>query len=531
MRDLGKIRSKGQVMSKTTKSRATGQNRPWVPAWRGLTTGTASSEAEQNPELPDTASPETEQCTGLLRGLGIVGWDALEPVVLAALASEAPILLVGSHGTAKSLLLERLADALGLNFRHYNASILNFDDLVGFPVPDGDRVRYLRTPLDAWDAEAIFIDEISRCRPDLQNRLFPLVHERRLQGERIEHLRFRWAAMNPPPSPDEPLEDAAYSGSEPLDTALADRFPWVIEVPARLSEADRLTVIRGGAEGVADVEALRNAVAGIRSRLARAERAYREGAGTYVSAAAHALERTNPELALSNRRLRMIYQGIVALIATGSYENKADAALAGLTWSLPQRARGPVPGEAILAAHAIARSLLAWPKDADIRVRLLAERDPIERAALALEQQNPELTVATLLDAHAGLEPAKRLAFSAWLFPYLAEAKPDLGGILFEALGADLGRVHANHETTLRVNHNDPRLRAVDEISRIASTLAAEEAWIEDVLWAALREFPPQSGNRFVPQALTAFAQHLSTRIPRVAPAADADQADQGAVA
>ena len=40
-------------------------------------------------------------------------------------------------------------------------STINFDDLVGFPQPgeDGQSVRYLRTPLDAWDAEVLFVDD------------------------------------------------------------------------------------------------------------------------------------------------------------------------------------------------------------------------------------------------------------------------------------------------------------------------------------------------------------------------------------
>src|SRR5438552_4173586 len=48
---------------------------------------------------------------GLTRGLGIHGWSRLDPVLLAALATEAPLLLVGPHGTAKTLLVERLAGA------------------------------------------------------------------------------------------------------------------------------------------------------------------------------------------------------------------------------------------------------------------------------------------------------------------------------------------------------------------------------------------------------------------------------------
>ena len=51
----------------------------------------------------------------LLRALGIVGWDHLEPVILAALATESPLLLVGSHGSAKTMVLTRLAEAMGLS--------------------------------------------------------------------------------------------------------------------------------------------------------------------------------------------------------------------------------------------------------------------------------------------------------------------------------------------------------------------------------------------------------------------------------
>ena len=51
--------------------------------------------------------------------LGIEGWRHIEPCIVAALVTEAPILLIGKHGTAKSLLLERLAETLNLQFRHY----------------------------------------------------------------------------------------------------------------------------------------------------------------------------------------------------------------------------------------------------------------------------------------------------------------------------------------------------------------------------------------------------------------------------
>jgi MoxR-like ATPase len=112
--------------------------------------------------------------------LGLHGLSRLAPVLLAALVTGEPLLLIGPHGTAKTLLLTRIAVALGLSCRHYNASLLNFDDLVGFPLPDGDKgLRYVTTPSAIWGAGAVIFDEISRCRPDIQNKLFPIIHERK----------------------------------------------------------------------------------------------------------------------------------------------------------------------------------------------------------------------------------------------------------------------------------------------------------------------------------------------------------------
>ena len=121
------------------------------------------------------------------------------------------MLLVGEHGTAKTMLVERLAAALGLAFRHYNASLVNYDDLVGIPMPDErGGLRFVGTPGAIWDAEFVFFDEVDRCRPDLQNKLFPIVHERRVAGVGLPRLRHRWAAMNPP-SPDD--DDEAHRSS------------------------------------------------------------------------------------------------------------------------------------------------------------------------------------------------------------------------------------------------------------------------------------------------------------------------------
>ena len=137
--------------------------------------------------------------TRYLQALGVYGYEAVEPIVLAALVTEDPLLLIGKAGTGKTYLLNSLSEALGLEHRHYNASLINFDDLVGFPYPNNDcsEIRYLETPATVWQAESVLIDEISRCKPEQQNRLFSLVHERRIQGLAMPALRYRWAALNP----------------------------------------------------------------------------------------------------------------------------------------------------------------------------------------------------------------------------------------------------------------------------------------------------------------------------------------------
>ena len=166
----------------------------------------------------------TTKLPGRLAGLGVYGFDSTEPVILAALVTEDPLLLIGPSGTGKTYLLNTLSEVLGLEHRHYNASLISFDDLVGFPYPDKDNagVKFLQTPATVWGAESVLIDEISRCKPEHQNRLFSLVHERRIQGIPLPKLRFRWAAMNPCSSEQSGTED--YAGSEALDPALADRF-------------------------------------------------------------------------------------------------------------------------------------------------------------------------------------------------------------------------------------------------------------------------------------------------------------------
>jgi hypothetical protein len=79
-----------------------------------------------------------------------------------ALATEEPLLLASDHGAARTLLV-RLAKALGLTLRHYNASILQLDEIIGFPIPDdAGAIRHAAPAGAIWGAEVAFFDEIDR---------------------------------------------------------------------------------------------------------------------------------------------------------------------------------------------------------------------------------------------------------------------------------------------------------------------------------------------------------------------------------
>lgn len=331
-----------------------------------------------------TAAPASPRPSSVSRDLGILGWEHLDPLLLAALALEAPLLLVGDHGTGKTLLVERLAAALGHEFRHYNASLLNYDDLVGIPLPTetGD-LRFVGTAGAVWGASFVFFDEVNRCRPDLQNKLFPIVHERRIAGTDLADLRHRWAAMNPPA---EHAGANGYLGVEDLDTALADRFWFVVSTPtwANLSREDKLALVQSPpvSHGV-DLLAL---VAAARTEYALLESAYGETVSNYVVSFVDLLRK---DLQLSARRGAILYKTILMTAAAASVlaaglDLKSSTELAVLNGMPSTASASPVPVSTVIAAHSQAWAVSGSKSEKHLR-RIFEEQDPFERLVLGLE--------------------------------------------------------------------------------------------------------------------------------------------------
>ena len=360
----------------------------------------------------------------LLRNLNLFGLDHLDPVILAALADCQPLLLIGAHGTAKSELLNRVAVALDLEHRHYNASLISFDDLLGYPVPNKARtgLDYLRTPADLWDAESVFLDEISRCRPEHQNKLFSIIHERRIQGLPLEKLRYRWSAMNPPLSlyGDDLESEGGYQGSLPLDIALADRFPYVVLVPefSEINARARRQIISGGGIQPGGDCGLPKLIQKARIEGKALSGAEVDWATKYVDALVMPLR--DAGIGISGRRAVHLARSVISLYAAcrvlGRQEDLVDAAFLTLKWGLPQRAQGLAVLESkVTAVHRAAVKAAGEPENG-IWQHIRDEKDPVVRVALGLAADDSVVDRIALsqlfTDAWAGLSLPERYVFS-----------------------------------------------------------------------------------------------------------------------
>jgi MoxR-like ATPase len=364
-----------------------------------------------------------------LARLGVFGFDAVEPVILAALVTEDPLLLIGPSGTGKTYLLNTLSEALGLEHRHYNASLISFDDLVGFPYPepDGNGVRFLETPATVWGAESVLIDEISRCKPEHQNRLFSLVHERRVQGIAIPKLRWRWAAMNPCSADQSGSQD--YVGSEPLDPALADRFALFVTAPDwdDLSEAERRGVVDPAGEGRVsdDGGKLRKDVERWRTTFEAQLERCPETVSRYATAATSSLNAG--KIRISPRRARLLARSLLAasIVAGGIRERLFRRVL---ECSLPHSCWGEHPAkEAIAAAHRAAWDSAGEASEAWVHSFLTEARLDHKLALLLDNAGSPDAGSQAIAQCLAGETRERAAALAFAIYPAAALGKLPVG--------------------------------------------------------------------------------------------------------
>ncbi|MFZ5554294.1 MAG: AAA family ATPase [Bacteroidota bacterium] len=156
-------------------------------------------------------------------GKVIVGQDQVVSQVLISIFSRGHCLLVGVPGLAKTLLVNTIADALGLSFNRIQFTPdLMPGDIIGSEILDESRnFRFIKGPLFA---NIILADEINRTPPKTQSALLEAMQERGVTaaGKRykLDDPFFVLATQNP-------IEQ---EGTYPLPEAQLDRFMFNIWV-------------------------------------------------------------------------------------------------------------------------------------------------------------------------------------------------------------------------------------------------------------------------------------------------------------
>jgi MoxR-like ATPase len=153
----------------------------------------------------------------------IVGQDAVVDQVLLCIFSGGHALLVGVPGLAKTLMVNTLAQALGLDFKRIQFTPdLMPSDILGSEILDENRqFKFLKGPIFS---NIILADEINRTPPKTQAALLEAMQERSvtISGEnyKLDLPYFVLATQNP-------IEQ---EGTYPLPEAQLDRFMFAIKL-------------------------------------------------------------------------------------------------------------------------------------------------------------------------------------------------------------------------------------------------------------------------------------------------------------
>ncbi|MEQ8325197.1 MAG: MoxR family ATPase [Vicingaceae bacterium] len=166
-------------------------------------------------------------------GKVIVGQDDIVEQVLISIFSRGHSLLVGVPGLAKTLLVNTIADVLGLSFNRIQFTPdLMPSDIIGSDILDENRnFRFIKGPLFA---NIILADEINRTPPKTQSALLEAMQEKHVTtgGHRYDLSEpfFVLATQNP-------IEQ---EGTYPLPEAQLDRFMFNLwlDYPSREEEVN-----------------------------------------------------------------------------------------------------------------------------------------------------------------------------------------------------------------------------------------------------------------------------------------------------
>lgn len=163
----------------------------------------------------------------------IVGQDSVIDQILLSVFSGGHALLVGVPGLAKTLMVNTISEALGLDFKRIQFTPdLMPSDILGSEILDENRhFKFIKGPIFA---NIILADEINRTPPKTQAALLEAMQERSVtiagQNYKMDLPYFVLATQNP-------IEQ---EGTYPLPEAQLDRFMFAIKLdyPSFAEEVD-----------------------------------------------------------------------------------------------------------------------------------------------------------------------------------------------------------------------------------------------------------------------------------------------------
>ncbi|MBC29730.1 MAG: AAA family ATPase [Muricauda sp.] len=156
-------------------------------------------------------------------GKVIIGQDEVVDQILLSIYTGGHSLLIGVPGLAKTLMVNTIAQTLGLDFKRIQFTPdLMPSDILGSEVLDQDRnFKFIKGPIFA---NIILADEINRTPPKTQAALLEAMQERAVtiagQRHKLESPYFVLATQNP-------IEQ---EGTYPLPEAQLDRFMFAIKL-------------------------------------------------------------------------------------------------------------------------------------------------------------------------------------------------------------------------------------------------------------------------------------------------------------
>ncbi len=179
----------------------------------------------------------------------IVGQELVVDQILLSIFSGGHSLLIGVPGLAKTLMVNTIAKALGLNFKRIQFTPdLMPSDILGAEILDENRkFKFIKGPIFT---NILLADEINRTPPKTQAALLEAMQERAVtvagHHYRLDQPYFVLATQNP-------IEQ---EGTYPLPEAQLDRFMFAIHLDYP-SFAEEVDVVKSTtADNIQEVEAL-----------------------------------------------------------------------------------------------------------------------------------------------------------------------------------------------------------------------------------------------------------------------------------